>query len=371
MEVTSQDASKLTVPSAGVASSSPTPAPSPNMLPSKQMSPLLDSVKVNESSKAQLSQAVAEMEHFALPSTSVDLKADINETKVATIQTNSSASVPVNHETNPNDKQTLADKMVNESEEKGPDGQPKISNRKYKEMMKKMKRDPRLQSLVNMMGGPNSDVKLIPKMQKTTSQRLREKLNKKEPKKTEDEKKADVQNHVKDTVTASVDKMKETVKAQNEKMKKLQKKYGKVTLERYSEALKHLSEAKKLPSDLQHERNLTDLYLKQNPPVEAQIEKLDDDTDMNESVMEDLEKPQVEPKVNEKTAEKKLDETNTDAKVTETKETEAETKPAKSEEDKFKKALAQKKPIHRGPARRFLQHRGLAKPVQVASKSDK
>src|SRR5205807_2190996 len=69
--------------------------------------------------------------------------------------------------------------------------------------------------------------------------------------------------------------IKKQQKMKREKLRKLQKKYGQITFERYSQALKKLADPSsfKKQDDISCEKNIVELYLKQNPTAtEKQLE---------------------------------------------------------------------------------------------------
>jgi hypothetical protein len=77
-----------------------------------------------------------------------------------------------------------------------------------------------------------------------------------------------------------IDDVKSQKKAKILKLRRLQKKYGIISLEQYTEALKHVSDASLTPDQIHHERNVIDLYLKQNSHlVEKMVEIETDDLD--------------------------------------------------------------------------------------------
>ena len=189
-------------------------------------------------------------------------------------------------------------------------------NKQYKKMMKKVKNDPKLQELINYFK-QNPNIKVTPKGPISAKDRLRTKLNgarlsragpkvqqaqrEKEnqkilketiPEKTEEEKNAEVANAVQKQVATSIETVKEQNKQQREKLKKLQKKYGKITLDRYSQALKVLAEnlGSSKTDDLNREKNIIQLYLKQNPiATDKQLDLQEDEICADEDDLKDLE----------------------------------------------------------------------------------
>jgi hypothetical protein len=175
------------------------------------------------------------------------------------------------------------------------------SNKSYKKLMKKVQNDPRLQELINQFKNQPLEAiahdaidpkqKLRMKLEKSRLRRSgplvqeahekkqkqkREAQQKKE--KTPEEKNAEIQNKVTSTVSQSID---DVTRKTREKLRKLQKKYGKISFERYSEALVNLSAEIIINKDsYQHEKNIVDLYLKQNiTHNEIQIDDLEADLD--------------------------------------------------------------------------------------------
>jgi len=222
------------------------------------------------------------------------------------------------------DKQPQSDKRSDQMIESGK----KSSNRSYKKLMKKVQKDPKLQELINYFQ-QNPNMQVVPKHQMTAKERLRAKLEQQrlrrggpavqqahrerqkelakkkqtEPKKTEEQKAEDLQNKINNTVSSSIEAAKKQKKSQQNKLKKIQKKYGKISFERYSEALNSLSDSSlSRTEDINREKNIVDLYLKQNPnttekhlDIDIIDEELSDDDmedieDMED--MEDLEDPQ-------------------------------------------------------------------------------
>lgn len=104
-------------------------------------------------------------------------------------------------------------------------------------------------------------------------------------------KNAELHNAVQQKVSSSIEEVKKQRKLQKEKLKKLQKKYGKITFDRYSEAVKNLAEASlKKPDDINREKNIVELYLKQNPTAtEKQLDLEVLDGDLSDDDLTDIE----------------------------------------------------------------------------------
>ncbi len=191
-------------------------------------------------------------------------------------------------------------------------------NKSYKKMMKKMQNDPKMQELVNFFQ-KNPNMKLETQSNLSTKDKLRQRLKdakldragpkvkdaiqkkKREDKKktdesetslepTEEQKLSEIQEQLNTQVNASLDEVSKHKKQLKDKMKKLQQKYGQVSLERYGQALKLVSEAddKVNPTVLNQEKNVIALYLKQNPnAVEKQLNLTSDPTTTNHEDTED------------------------------------------------------------------------------------
>lgn len=212
-------------------------------------------------------------------------------------------------------QKSLAEKMLDDSKEN--------KNKYYKKLMKNLKNDPKLQNLVNYFQ-QNQDVKNLDKgkQQQSTKYRLRAKLEEKRlrrsgsknyqvyqeklakrnknieeksqlPKKTEEESTTDIHNIIQQKVSSSIQDAKKKEKNHKEKLKKLQKKYGQISFEKYSKALKKITQEYDLlkQDEINHEKNIIELYLKQNPQItENQLDVFNEDiSDDNISDLEDLE----------------------------------------------------------------------------------
>ncbi len=106
-----------------------------------------------------------------------------------------------------------------------------------------------------------------------TEKREVEKQKEKEiEKKKEEEKKeaaiqTTIQTTVQETVSSTLKNVKKQKKAKRDKLKNLEKKYGTITLERYTEALKKITSTTVSPqteAEINHEKNIADLYTMQN-----------------------------------------------------------------------------------------------------------
>lgn len=74
-------------------------------------------------------------------------------------------------------------------------------------------------------------------------------------------------------------------KEHREKLKRLQKKYGTISFEQYTQSIQIISKLDTLPDVITHHRKLIELYLKQHPIVEQKI--IDEDSEI-ENIVEDL-----------------------------------------------------------------------------------
>lgn len=213
-------------------------------------------------------------------------------------------------------QQSFADQMIKNSTG--------TSNKNYKKLMKKVQSDPRLRELINDLHKNPSQVKqqaatsprdkLRAKLEEQSMRRRGQKAqqiyrdrkaetNKKKTEaiqkqeKTEEQKNEELKNATQQQISSSIQDAKKKERNQKTKLNKLQKKLGQISFERYSEALKFLSN---LPesvkeNEINREKNIMDLYLKQNPPVvEKQLDFYEDDlsnqSDLDCDDIEDLEK---------------------------------------------------------------------------------
>lgn len=162
-------------------------------------------------------------------------------------------------------------------------------NKKYKKLMKNVQKDPKLQELLNYFKQKqtvnqkevmtNSDrlrakieqkrmVRVGRTSQQTQFEKKLERTKKKNQseKKTEKQKEEELQNNVQSKLVHSIEQIKTQNKSKRDRLRKLQKKYGQLTFDRYCEALKLLGdELLNNEEDINREKNIVDLYLKQNP----------------------------------------------------------------------------------------------------------
>ncbi len=182
---------------------------------------------------------------------------------------------------------------------------PQSKNQSYKKLMKKVQKDPKLQDLINQFQQNPNDVfssnqtmtnqeKFRAKMDQhrqrrgsRAAQQIRREKQKENKKpiivetKTEEEKQSDLNENVQNKINQSIEDITKQKKSQRDKMKKLQKKHGKITFERYSQALTTLSNLSTIKQDVSNrEKNIIDLYIHQNPNI---IEKrLDIDNNLSD-----------------------------------------------------------------------------------------
>ncbi len=191
----------------------------------------------------------------------------------------------------------------------------KSQNKSYKKLMKKVQKDPKLQELITYFQ-QNPNIQPTQQGPMTNRDRLRAKIEqqrlrrggravqqahrekqqeqaKRRPvpeKKTEEQKAAELQNNVQSKVVQSIEEIKKQKRAQRNRLRKLQKKYGQVTFDRYSEALRILNDPSVTTADdINREKNIVDLYIKQNPnATEKHLDVEIIDEDLSDGDMEDI-----------------------------------------------------------------------------------
>jgi hypothetical protein len=95
-----------------------------------------------------------------------------------------------------------------------------------------------------------------------------------------------VQDDVQDAVKKSIDNVKKQKKKQHDKIRKLNKKFGNISLERYTEALAILNNTSATQDVISNARNIADLYLYQTKTL--QEVKLDVGSDADDDDTGDL-----------------------------------------------------------------------------------
>lgn len=181
-----------------------------------------------------------------------------------------------------------------------------IKQKNLKKMLKKVQNDPKMQEMINQLQkNLNLDTITSKTQNMTARDRVKDKLKnyrsqrggkyrqqliaeKKDEKdqktKEQQETKSDdpiiTKTDVNERLTTALDDIKKQKKLKSDRLKKLQKKYGLITLERYTDALKNLTDSTLKEDQINHERNITDLYIKQNSlPIEQTIDVDESDTD--------------------------------------------------------------------------------------------
>lgn len=91
------------------------------------------------------------------------------------------------------------------------------------------------------------------------------------------------------TATKTLSNIKTLKKTRTNKLRNLQRKYGVISLEQYTNAMKNINDDKFTLEQKRHEQNIVDLYIKQHPCQTEHIENIDDDDD-DDSPLVDLEK---------------------------------------------------------------------------------
>lgn len=181
-------------------------------------------------------------------------------------------------------------------------------NKHLKKLMQKMQSDPKLKKLIEEFK-QNPDLQFIPQKQDNSKDRLRAKLQNKRiqrggpqllesmkkrqqkksqsTQKSEEEKQQEITTSAQNTINSAIEEVKKQKKAKKKRLAKLQHKYGMISFEKYSQALKNLSETSNLLADeIQYFSNLRDLYIKQHPEltIEKQLDLGDDGSESDQEV---------------------------------------------------------------------------------------
>jgi hypothetical protein len=272
----------------------------------------------------QQSDIKSECHTHDLSHTDVDHKHDAccDSSCPTEVSTNSGASAQLESddedEKMPNEaNMTHAQKMISKGK--------KSENKQYRKLMKQMQNNPKLQEIVNFLQkNPNMKVekqedlsvkdRLKQKLQdsrrsrgsrelqKSHQEKVKENAKKKTTEvKTDEQKQSEMDAQVQSRMSNSMGDVVNNIKrkkAQKEKLKKLQHKYGQLTFDRYSQALKLVAEGtyQGQADKLNAEKNIIELYLKQNPTaVEKQLQLPQVDEVGSDEELEDLDSPS--PKV--------------------------------------------------------------------------
>lgn len=166
---------------------------------------------------------------------------------------------------------------------------PQLNQKKMKKLAKKVQKDPKMQDIIHKLR-QNLNVVKKPNTTDTPRDRIHNKIkqlklqrggkiiqqyeNEKNKPPTNDDTPdkvpVDLQTNVKDKVDQVMTEVKQEKKRKHDKLKRLQKKYGQITTQRWTDALKIIYDFenglndKLSASDYCHERNIADLYNKQN-----------------------------------------------------------------------------------------------------------
>jgi hypothetical protein len=190
-----------------------------------------------------------------------------------------------------------------------------LKNKNLKKIMKKMQNDPRVFELINKLQKQLSSTNTKVDTNTTPRERVKERIrqcrlqrggkmlqqheseknekNEKPEENVEQKLETVVKTQVQDTVTSTISDVKKQKKKQNDKLKKLKKKYGVITLEQYTESLKKISDSSLVIGEINHHRNIVELYVKQSNIAQ---EKTLDDTSDNENSLSDDEIVDIESK---------------------------------------------------------------------------
>lgn len=163
---------------------------------------------------------------------------------------------------------------------------PQLNQKKMKKLAKKVQKDPKMQDIIHKLrqnlnvGKKNTTDtprdRIHNKIKQLKLQRggkiiqQYENEKKKPTNDTTDKVPVDLQTNVKDKVDQVMTEVKQEKKRKHDKLKRLQKKYGQITVQRWTDALKIIYDFenglndKLSASDYCHERNIVDLYNKQN-----------------------------------------------------------------------------------------------------------